>query len=149
MKSGSYENDTAGFSSEVFRIPKQYMHIQKEYLKSSPIRNKKNLLKARGKTNESFNGENSHAKSSNSAAEDFFSKILAVQKSNKENASTRYFSARKNRILSELPEKFASFHRMEHEEISADYKLTQLKIHSITRSKLPPSLIKFRHKKKF
>lgn len=146
---------------DIADIPRQYIHKQKSYSRNSPLRNKQNLLRARGKTNNSFSGNTSISKTITrfSAADKFFNKIISAQSENKENATSRFYSAKKHRILSELPEQFSTFDKSdgisafmanEQAEIIKDYKATQSKIRLLTKSKLPHSIMGFmlRHTKK-
>ena len=150
-------------SKDITDIPKQYIHKQKSYSRCSPIRNKQNLLRARGKVNGSFSGDTNHSKiiTRFSVADEYFNKIIGLHNENKENIRSRFFTARKQRILSELPDQFSSFGRSERRstfksdeqaEIIKDYKLLQSKIHLLTKSKLPRSFIaltlKHKYKKK-
>lgn len=148
----SSANNTAYFLyKDIMEIPKQYMHVSKNFSKVSPLRNIKNLKEINHSHNSSFSERLEIPKQIPNFPnlDNCYMKILKKATQNKENIKVRHLSVQKQRILSEIPEVPPSAFKMVEEESLNSYKTTQLKIKALTKNKLPPSLLKYKKDKSF
>lgn len=130
---------------DIMEIPKQYLHIHKNFSRVSPLRNRKILEKIRNSHNGSWSNSIQLPKHipNSPKLEECYMKILKKACEDKEN-STRYFSLQKQRILSEIPDIPPSSMRIEQEEALISYKNTQMRIKTLVKNKLPPSVLKYK-----
>jgi hypothetical protein len=134
------------YFKEIVDIPKQHMHIPKVYNKSSPIRNKENMLKTRSKNLSPVQPISLNNVNKSAVLERYYKKIFTNINPNTESGSIRHFSIKRKHILENLSDKTGLFSRDEQEEAVKNYKITRNRIGTLLKHRIPTDSLRYRQR---